>query len=178
MNFSALVDQIRRENPSKKDIIPGFDPSNGNEKAQFLFLLEAPGPQALHRGDQTGMVSLDNSDPSARNLRDQLAEAGIGREEIAIWNIVPWYIGNDSRTAIRAANSNDVNAGKRYLKPLISAMPNLRCIVLVGQVARKTHLDLSHITKARILTCHHTSARGMIKPEATQKNVAIFRNMK
>ncbi len=171
MNFSNLVKKIREENTGKK--VPGFEPKNGNERAKYLFLLEAPGPKAVN----SDKISLDNQDPTAKNFQKQLDQAGIPREEIAIWNIVPWYLGNESGTAIRATNNKDFEAGMKYLQPLISAMPNLCCIVLVGGVARKSHIYLSKMTAARILTCHHTSAR-VTNLDARQHNIEVFSYMK
>lgn len=156
MSFADLVNRVRIENNLTREV-PGFDPKNGNEQAKYLFLLEAPGPKAI----QSGLISFDNEDPSARNFRNQLAEAGITREDIAIWNVVPWYIGNEANTSIRGANNNDVRAGIEYLPPIISAMPNLRCIVLVGGAARRAHIFLSRLTVARIVSCHHPSAKVM-----------------
>jgi uracil-DNA glycosylase len=175
MNFTDLVNRIRKERNLTIKEVPGFDPKNGNERAGYLFLLEAPGRKAV----QTGQISFDNPDPSARNFKEQLAAAGITREEIAIWNVVPWFIGNDAGTSIRAANHNDVRAGREYLIPLISAMPNLCCIVLVGGAARQVHMFLSHVTKARIVTCYHTSGRVRnVRPETADENIAIFRFIK
>ena len=174
MNFSDLVNRIRAERNLSSEV-PGFDPKNGNELAKYLFLLEAPGPKAL----KTGQISFDNPDPSARNFGEQLAAAGIAREEIAIWNVVPWYIGNEAGTSIRAANGRDLHAGTEYLAPLVSAMPNLRCIVLVGGAARQAHMFLSRVTTARIVSCHHPSARVLnINPEAAKENIEVFRFLK
>lgn len=170
MNFADLVNRIRVER-NLTDAVPGFDPKNGNERAKYLFLLEAPGPTAV----KSGQVSFENPDPSARNLRDQLETSGITRDEIAIWNIVPWYIGNSTRTAIRAANGNDIRTGSQYLEPLLYAMPNLRCIFLVGGAARRAHLLLSRLTTARIVTCHHSSARVLIaNSRAAKENIEVF----
>ena len=174
MNFTDLVARIRTERNLTSEV-PGFDPKNGNEHAKYLFLLEAPGPKAV----QTGQVSFENPDPSARNFRKQLHEAGITREEIAIWNVVPWYIGDGAGTSIRAVTSSDVRAGIEYLTPLVSAMPNLRCIVLVGGAARKVHVFLSSVTPARIVSCHHTSARVLnVNQHAANENIEIFRFLK
>lgn len=171
MNFENLVGRIRKECNLTAEV-PDFDPMNGNEQAKYLFLLEAPGPKAV----QSGYISLDNPDPTARNFREQLKAAGITREEIAIWNIVPWYIGNETGKSIRAANRADVHAGIEYLSPLVSAMQKLQCIFLVGGAARQAHLFLSQITTARIVSCHHPSARGLnTNPKAEQENIAIFR---
>lgn len=170
MNFSDLVNRIRVEQ-NLTDAIPNFDPKNGNERAKYLFLLEAPGPKAV----QSGQVSFENHDPSARNFREQLEVSGITRDEIAIWNVIPWYIGNSAGTAIRAANGNDIRAGSQYLESLLSAMPNLRCIFLVGGAARRAHMLLSRLTTARIVTCHHSSARVLIaNSRAAKENIEVF----
>ncbi len=174
MCFANLVCQIRAERGPDAHV-PSFDPSNGNEDAKYLFLLEAPGPRAV----QSGMISLDNPDPTAENFRVQLSRAGITRDEIAIWNVVPWYIGDDAGYGIRAATAADVQAGMKYLEPLIAAMNNLRCIVLVGGAARRAHMRLSHITKARIVACHHPSARAHARnKQATDENIDLFSYLK
>jgi len=49
MNFAALVHRIRADRKLKREV-PAFDPKNGNERAKYLFLLEAPGPKALQTG--------------------------------------------------------------------------------------------------------------------------------
>jgi uracil-DNA glycosylase len=168
MNFADLVHQIRVDKNLMREV-PGFDPENGHELGKYLFLLEAPGPKAL----QTGRISFDNPDPSAKNLREQLKEAGILRKDIALWNVVPWYLGNG--TAISRANGEDIRAGVEYLRPLLSAMPNLCCIFLVGGAARRAHMLLSRITTARIVTCHHSSARVIIaNSKAAKENIEVL----
>jgi uracil-DNA glycosylase len=174
MNFETLIHKIRADLRLNNEV-PEFDPKNGNEHAKYLFLLEAPGPKAI----TSGFVSFENPDPTARNFRDQLTTAGINRTDIAIWNIVPWYIGNEAGTSIRAATAKDVHAGIEYLSPLILAMPNLSCIILVGGAARQAHLFLSRNTIARIVSCHHTSARVLnSNPFASAENIELFRFIK
>ena len=152
--------------------IPDFDPNNGNENAKFLFVLEAPGPLAM----ETGVVSYDNPDQTARNFRDQLHEACIRREDIAIWNLVPWYVGDEDRRQIRPVQRDEVAAGIGHLLELLLLLPKLQCVVLVGGIARKAHLALSSATTARILTSHHSSARAMTAARYAE-NVAIFKNL-
>jgi len=172
--FKGLVKQIRIERKLDREV-PGFDPANGNEAARYLFLLEAPGPKAL----RTGFISLDNPDPTARTFRAQLNLAGIEATEIALWNVVPWYLGDDEGKRIRGASSADIRAGLDYLVPLIEAMPKLQCVVLVGGAARKAHVFLSRVTTARILSCHHPSAQAMnANPAAAEENVKVLQFMK
>lgn len=171
MTFEQVVQKIKGDRGLDRQV-PGFDPANGNERAKFLFLLEAPGPKAV----ETGIISFNNPDPTARNLRDQLAAAGIVRSEIALWNVVPWFLSDGPR--IRPARDDDLQDALPYLLPVVQAMRDLRCIVLVGGAARRAHFLLSRSTTARILICHHPSARVMHgNPQAWRENVEIFRYM-
>ena len=93
MKFSEITDLIRRDLNLTNEV-PEFDPKNGNEKAKFLFLLEAPGPKAL----KTGLISFDNPDPTAKNFCKQLEESKISKKDVAVWNVIPWYLGNESKS--------------------------------------------------------------------------------
>lgn len=117
-DLSKIVNRIRKENGLSKEV-PDFDPLNGNENARILFILEAPGAKSV----KTGYISFDNPDQSAKNFRDQLHNAGIDRSEIAIWNIVPWYLGDGKK--IRSAGVNDILAGLGYLEKMIKIMKKL-----------------------------------------------------
>jgi hypothetical protein len=96
--LNRLVDEIREVRGCGL-AVPYFDPADGGEGAECLFVLEAPGTRAV----QSGFVSRDNPDETAKNLLLLNAEAGIPRELTAIWNIVPWYIGTTER--IQAATA-------------------------------------------------------------------------
>ena len=172
-SLSSFVLQIRAERRLWSEV-PGFDPKNGNEQAKYLLVLEAPGPKAV----KSGYVTFDNPDLTAANLKAQLEAAGVNRGDIAVWNVVPWYLGNEDQTRIRAAEREDVALGIAYLLRLVRLLPNLRCIVLVGAAARKAHVSLSAATTARILSCHHTSPRVM-KPasSAANENIAVLKRM-
>ena len=136
--------------------------------------MEAPGAKAV----KSGYVSFENNDGTAKNFRNQLAAAGVERKDVAIWNTVPWYIGNEEQTRIRAAKGADVKMGLAYLVDAISAVENLQCILLMGGAARLAHIHLSQYSTARILSCHHPSPRAMnASPEKAEENIAVFRHM-
>ncbi|NNM79347.1 MAG: hypothetical protein HKM01_02645 [Gallionella sp.] len=97
-----------------------------------------------------------------------MADAGVRPADIAIWNVVPWYLGNEELSKIRGAKNTDVKQGLRYLTAVVAAIENLQCIVLAGGAARQAHIHLSHNTTARILSCHHPSPI----PEKVQNTVA------
>ena len=153
--LAVFVDRVRSERQLGREV-PDFDPNNGNETAKYLFVLEAPGPKAV----ETGFVSFDNPDQTAKNFRDQLEKAQISRSDMVVWNIVPWYVGNAEKTQIRAVQRNEVSVGSAYLRQLLKLLPNLRCIVLIGGAARRAHVPLSSATAVRIISCHHPLAKS------------------
>jgi uracil-DNA glycosylase len=133
--FQAIVGRIQAAHPDRQ--VPGFDSVNGNENASILFVLEAPGRKAV----ESGVISTGNNDQTARYFRDQLAAAGITPNQIAIWNVVPWYIGDGAK--IRSANKPDIDEGVVWLQKIIAAMPQFRMAVLVGERALKAAPALS-----------------------------------
>lgn len=172
-SLSLIVERIRSERQLSREV-PGFDPQNGNEAARFLYVLEAPGPKAV----ASGYISLNNADQTAKNFRAQIAAAGLRPADIALWNVVPWYLGNAKFSKIRGAKSADVKQGLQYLTAVVAAIENLQCIVLVGGAARLAHIHLSHNTTARILSCHHPSPKVQNTiAGATEENVSVFRFM-
>jgi uracil-DNA glycosylase len=120
-----------RERMGPDTAIPYIDPWDGGVEAEILFLLEAPGPKARN----SGFVSMNNPDETAKNFFEISREAGIDRKRIVTWNTVPWYIGSGGK--IRPANSADIAAGIESLAELLHLLPKLRAIVLVGGKARK-----------------------------------------
>lgn len=148
--LTALVDDLRVKRRLGAEI-PYFDPFDGGTSARVLFLLEAPGPKAVG----SGFISRDNPDPSARNFRSMLTDAGIPRKTTVLWNIVPWYIGNGKK--IRAATLSDIKAGAAFLSPLFALLSDLKAVVLVGRKAQKLRCEIEGCTSARIFETLHPS---------------------
>ena len=109
--------------------VPDFDPADGGAAARVLLLLETPGP-AIGR---TGFVSMDNPTGTSANLRRFLAAAGLDRQEVAIWNTVPWVIHTGGPN--RAPKPAEIRGGLAALPGLLPLLPHLRCAVLAGRVA-------------------------------------------
>lgn len=114
--LTDFVDDLR-DKMGPEAAIPYFDPWDGGVGARALFLLEAPGPKARN----SGFVSMNNPDETAKNFFELIHDAGIDRRSIAIWNTVPWYIG--SGTKIRPASSADIASGVESLANLFQLMP-------------------------------------------------------
>jgi uracil-DNA glycosylase len=128
--LTTFVRQLRAE-MGPTHAIPYFDPLDGGTHASILFLLEAPGPRAI----ETGFVSRNNPDETAKNFYLLNQEVGIDRKLTVTWNVVPWYIG--SGTKVRPAKSRDVSAGASSLDRLLELLPHVRTIVLLGGAAAR-----------------------------------------
>ena len=148
--LTQFVHQIRQAEGLDEEV-PYFDPFDGGVNARVLFILEAPGAKAV----QSGFISRNNPDETAKNMFQLLQEAGFRREETILWNIVPWYIG--SGTKIRPANHSDITDGMAYLEKLIQMLGQLKCIVLVGKKAALARGDIEKLTMLPILETYHPS---------------------
>jgi len=149
--LTIFVEELRYEAGPGAEI-PYFDPWDGGAEAEVLLLLEAPGPKAV----ASSFISRNNPDETAKNIFELTAAAGIDRKQTVLWNVVPWYIG--SGTKIRAATPKDLESGLRPLPRLLSFLPKLRAVVLLGKKAEKAAalIRVSH-QGIRIFHCGHPS---------------------
>lgn len=149
--LTGLVERIRREKPGA--FVPYFDPTEAGTEARILLLLEAPGRRAaLEAG--SGFVSPDNDDQTAQNMWHLLREAEIDRRrDVVTWNVVPWYIGDGSK--IRPTATSDLDEAREATRELLSLLPQVETVVLLGRPAAKawSALDLEH----RALEAPHPS---------------------
>jgi hypothetical protein len=164
-----MVRTIRRRHRCG-DCVPHFDPLDGGVQARVLFLLEAPGPNAV----VSGFLSRDNDDETAKNMFDLLAEAGLERRDTVLWNVVPWYIGDGNR--IRGAGTSDFALARRDLSRLLKLLRRLRVIVLVGLKAQAAW-DLAGLEPHHfIVRTWHPSGQVLNRwPERRRVIVGAFR---
>ena len=149
--LSAFVCGLRAQMGQSFDV-PCFDPADGGVHADCLFLLEAPGPKAV----KSGFVSRNNPDETAKNFFLLNSEAGIDRDRTIVWNIVPWYVG--SGTKIRPTNAIDLLTAAPALTALLSLLPRLHSIVLVGDKAASARSAIAALaTGARLYAIPHPS---------------------
>jgi uracil-DNA glycosylase len=130
-HVNALTQYVRRLRDSMPGaVIPNFDPWDGGVEADVLYLLEAPGPKAR----DSGFISRNNPDETAKNFFLLNSEAGIPRKRTVTWNAVPFYIG--SQVKIRAALRSDILEARESLVALLALLPQLRIVVLFGRKAQ------------------------------------------
>jgi uracil-DNA glycosylase len=167
--LTEFVRQLRSSSPSGYRI-PYFDPCDGGVKARALFLLEAPGARAV----ETGFVSRNNPDPTAKNMCDLLSTASLLRGRTVIWNVIPWYVGSGSK--ISPARASDIDEATRYLERLLRLLPALQVAVLVGLKARSVASRLQALTHAEVLWTYHPSGRVFnVWPNKRAEILAVFR---
>ncbi len=151
--LAAYVERLRAQ--LGRSDVPDFDPLDGGVRARMLLLLKAPGPGAVAGVGGSGLVSMDNADPTARNLLALVREAGLAREELAFWNIVPWYVGEGG--AIR-----EVRDGRAHLREVLALLPNLHVVVTLGEWATRGWAPLrSQYPDVVTLFSWHPSSRGL-----------------
>jgi len=126
--LTDFVTQIRNAKKIGSEI-PFFDPFDGGIEARVLFVLEAPGPKSI----QSGFISCNNPDETAKNMFHFIHNSGFSRGEIALWNIVPWYIGNG--TKIRKPKRSEIKEGLSWLVKLVELFKKLDAIIFVGNNA-------------------------------------------
>lgn len=136
--LSRFVERLRASHPTYS--IPWFDPDDAGVGASILTLLEAPGPAATGaEGPRasvggSGFISANNIDSSAATMWQLFREAEIVRRRDHIaWNVVPWYVGDESR--IRGVVRHDTEEARSALYELLELLPSLRIVVLIGAKA-------------------------------------------
>jgi uracil-DNA glycosylase family 4 len=136
-SLNVFIEKLRLEHPNRK--FPNFDPNDGGSNAQIIFVLEAPGPKVL----DTYLISRNNPDQTAHNMRYLLQTANIKREDTLLWNVVPWIICENGRNVTPV--KQEINEGANYLIQLIKILPNVKAIVLVGKKAQMAEKHLCDI---------------------------------
>jgi len=165
--LTEFVDALRAEMGSDYKI-PYFDPWDGGIAAEVLFLLEAPGPKAV----ESGFISRNNPDESAKNFFELNQQAGILRKRTISWNIVPWFICSGSR--IRAANSVDIHDGIRSLKLVLDLLPNLRVIILLGKKAQHGKSQIEKLcSNVKFFNSPHPSPQFVNRSPYNRKAILV-----
>jgi hypothetical protein len=134
--------------------VPDFDPLDGGVRARALFLFEKPGPMtsdaSAGRRQGSGFISRNNDDPTAEAAHAFMLKAGIPRELTVSWNVIPWWNGT------RKISGIELREGASHVRDLISILPELRVVVLVGRKAARARRYLTDV-KLEIFQSDHPS---------------------
>jgi uracil-DNA glycosylase len=153
-------------------LIPHFDSFFGEPtSATTLLFLESPGPQVR----DTRLISLNNDDPTARNLKDQLDKAKVSLENVLLWNIVPWI--RKEEKGFDVPVKKDIVEARDYHIQLFKILPQLRALVFLGKRAQSDIVYYSGHTNYRLLAAHHPSAQAMSVATRRDENITVFRQL-
>lgn len=138
--------------------VPEFDPLDGGIDARVLFLFEKPGPMTAEGGKRTGsgFISRNNDDATAEATFNFMRQAHIPRKLTVTWNVIPWWNGTVKPT------KNELDDGAACVVDLISLLPKLRAVVMVGQKAAKA-LPFLKTTGLALFTSDHPSPKVRAK---------------
>lgn len=169
----ALTDFVQRirQTLDVPDHVPFFDPCDGGTSARALFLLEAPGPKAK----ASGFVSRNNPDQTAKNLFELHRDAGLSRNDAVLWNVVPWYVGSD--TKIRSVDLADLLRATPYLKELLALLPNLQVVVLVGRKAQAVQPQLADIPQRVYASAHPSPVPMTTNPNTRDEILRVWKDV-
>jgi len=162
--LSALADRIATAEGLPQGAVPYPDPDFGGINARALFLLDNPGPRAKLGTGGSGLLSIDNDDPSAARAHAAYRQFHIDRGMCLHWNVCPFP------TALDQSSTAERTRAVRYTKELLGLLPRLEIIVLLGRAAedgwRRTALRRDNLT---VLTAPHPSNRGINAVAGNQK---------
>ena len=131
-HIAPLTDFVDRLRQKYKDWeFPDFDPLDSGIEADTLLLFEKPGRKTSAKGGGSGFISRNNNDATAEATFNFLNEAGLSRKRTVIWNTIPGWNGT------RKITPDELRAGINDLSELISLLPKLRTVILVGKKAQK-----------------------------------------
>jgi Uracil DNA glycosylase superfamily len=158
--INDFVDELM-SSPSQAGV-PYVAPVYGGVDARVLFLARDPGPRTQRELGGSGFLSLENDDTSAERFAALLNGAGIPVAETLPWNTYPWYINRKPR-------AEELEAGIEPLCRLLSLLPRLRLVVLLGRSAQDgwSRLARRHpalVSGLEVVPTYHTSNQAFIGP--------------
>jgi hypothetical protein len=125
-----LMDFVRQLRAQGLDV-PSVDPEDGGVFAKVLFLQLTAGPKAVG----TYVISQNNPDPTAHNMKRTLAETGFLRSDVVLWNVVPYCVSTIDRN--QTPTSVQIKQAIPYTQAFVDELKRLKVVVYCGLDARK-----------------------------------------
>lgn len=175
--LNELVEGWRFGGPSGTRFVPWFDPDGAGTGARVLLLMEAPGPKTVAAGD-LGFSSLDNDDPTTRQVRRALTPSRLDPARCLRWNVVPWALtGPEGR--LRSPRVNDLEEARPALSALLAELVDLRVVVPFGSAALEGWMRYLTLAEHPVLVPtlavpHPSPANGHRRQEAFRRTTAAL----
>lgn len=184
--LNQFVDKLRAQYPDR--FVPYIAPTFGGTNARLLALFQAPGPKTVPANGGSGMLCIENDDPTAARHKAFLSGYKIDTCDVVSWNSYPWY----SPDPDPDRSPSDELAATRALSRFLSMLPNLKVVMLHGNVAREawdrldryTPVDTDfgprvlpgrvHTRRVRAIDSWHLSPRVVDPKSKTPEQIARF----
>jgi hypothetical protein len=149
---------------------PDVDPNGGGIFAKVLFLLTTASPDAV----KTGIISPDNPDRTARNMRLTLSEAGFARRsDMVFWNVVPYYVSTKDQN--RNPTAAQIREAIPHTQAFVDELKELRVVVYCGKQAQKAHGPLRFPKGVHQLDTFHLADRSYSHLDKREDIQATFK---
>lgn len=130
--LNDLADRIADAEGLPHGYVLYVDPDVGGVGARMLVLLDNPSTKA-EAGTGSGLLSLDNDDWTARNIREAYARHGVDWSDVVHWNVVPF--------PIAGVKNGPSTAGERkraahWTREVVGLLTDLEIVLLLGVSAR------------------------------------------
>lgn len=168
--INELVDRLGTKGPGSRP--PYVAPLYGGVNAELLNVLQDPGPMT-QKGKGSGLICLENDDPTAENMANLLSGVDISPARAMIWNAYPWFIN-------RKPKAKELSDGAKVFFQIINLLPKLRVVMLNGRVAQAMwevarSQGLSLPTQVTVISTYHTSKRALLTEKRRAHVEAAFR---
>lgn len=130
--INALADRVADSAGFSHGLVPYADPQLGGVDAEVLALLDNPSTKA-EAGTGSGLLSLENDDPTARHCAEVYNDFGLRPGRVVHWNVAPAPIAGPKNGK---SSGPERDRGAVWLRELLEMLPNLRVILLMGAMAR------------------------------------------
>jgi hypothetical protein len=165
-DLNNLADRIADDRGLPHGHVPYVDPDLGGIDARALWMLDNPGTKAK-AGTGSGLLSLDNNDPTARRLREAYERHHVAWKDLVAWNAVPFP------TVGRASTAAERQKGAPRIEEFVGLCPKLEFVLLLGRAARdgwkRANLSTPVLVPGISWDVPHCSRLGLNQPGAPER---------
>lgn len=130
--LNDLADRIADAEGLPHGQVPYVDPDLGGINARMLVLLDNPSTKA-EAGTGSGLLSLDNNDRTARNVREAYARHGVRNSGVVHWNAVPFPVAGAKNGGSTPAERQ---RAARWTREVVELLRSVQIVLLLGAAAR------------------------------------------
>jgi uracil-DNA glycosylase len=129
-------------------------------------MLDNPSTNA-EAGTGSGLLSLDNNDRTARNLRQAYQRHNVAWKDVVPWNAVPFPVAGKNGGSTAAERQQ----GAPWIREFVSRCQNLQIVLLLGRAAEDGWKRAGVTSGLTVVPgpVPHCSPRGLTTADARQR---------